>query len=268
MIISAFDLVLTADDANAPVFGIDNKLTTANLTGTSADASYPLSNLANPSTNLRWKASSAVAQTLTIDNTSLQDDNDYVGIARHNFGSGLCTVRLDLVLPDNSTVTVIPAFQPATDDALILRFTTRHVKKFVLIITPTGSTIPQAAVIYAGKLVVSQRRLYVGHVPVLLGAQVVSVTGKSEAGDFLGRIITQEMLATAVALKNLTASYVRSVFKPFTDKAKDTPFFFAWRPGTYPLETAYCWLTADAKYVNQLANGMMSVDLSLMGVSK
>jgi hypothetical protein len=52
---------------------------------------------------------------------------------------------------------------------------------------------------------------------------------------------------------------------PFTTSGKGTPFFFAWRPASYPRETGYVWLTGDPVPVNQRSNGMMSVGLDYDG---
>jgi hypothetical protein len=53
---------------------------------------------------------------------------------------------------------------------------------------------------------------------------------------------------------------------PFLLAAQETPFFFAWRPTTYPTECGYCWLISDPTPSNSQANGMMAVSLDLEGV--
>jgi hypothetical protein len=53
---------------------------------------------------------------------------------------------------------------------------------------------------------------------------------------------------------------------PFIIAAKEIPFFFAWRPGSYPTEAGYVWLTDDPEPANQLANGMMQISLNVEGV--
>ena len=268
MIIISPSLVLTADAQNSPCIGSDNRVLTTNIISDSANAAYPITNVANPATNILWKSASLAAQTITIDNTANTDLMDYLAIARHNFGSTRCYVRLDVTDFSASTTTVIASYQPADDKALIFRFAPQQVKTFKIYLIPTSATVyPQAAVIYAGKLVVSPRNVYVGHTPLTLGRQTQVSNGKSENGNFLGRIVIQESLMTGLSLMNLNAAWYRSVFDPFVVQAKEYPFFFAWRPTTYPNEVGYAWMTGDPKPSNQRPNGMMQVDLQMTGVA-
>jgi hypothetical protein len=48
--------------------------------------------------------------------------------------------------------------------------------------------------------------------------------------------------------------------------ARQIPFFFNWRPGDYPNESSYAWLTADPRPQNQSSNGMMQVQFDLEGI--
>ena len=100
-----------------------------------------------------------------------------------------------------------------------------------------------------------------------MGRQSKVVNGRSEAGDFLGRIVLGEATQTQINLQNLTPAWLRTHLRPFIDAARETPFFFAWRPADYPREVGFAWLTDDPKPVNQLANGMMSASFDLMGIT-
>ena len=159
------------------------------------------------------------------------------------------------------------AFTPSDDLPLIFRFALQTAPTAVRLLLGTGNAIPQAAVLYVGQSLIFQRRVYVGHSPITMGRKTNVTNGMSESGNFLGRIKIGESRVTSVALKNLSPASYRLLMDPFIASATQYPFFFAWRPGTYPLETGFCWLTADAVPVNQLANGMMSVTLSLAGIA-
>jgi len=111
-----------------------------------------------------------------------------------------------------------------------------------------------------------QRRIYVGHTPMPYGRSARIQNGRSEAGHFLGRIVIQETRDTAVALQNLTPTWYRTYMDPFIRASKEVPFFFAWRPQSYPYETGYGWMTNEPRPVNQRANGMMQIDLQMSGV--
>jgi hypothetical protein len=100
-----------------------------------------------------------------------------------------------------------------------------------------------------------------------MGRTTRIVNGRSESGDYLGRIVLSDALATQVDLQNMTPAWFRDNMLPFLEAAVSVPFFFAWRFNTYPGEVGYVWLTDDPKPVNQRPNGMMQVQLSMEGVS-
>jgi hypothetical protein len=129
-----------------------------------------------------------------------------------------------------------------------------------------GTAAPTIAVVYCGALLVLQRRMYVGHTPINMGRDVSHASHRSVSGNFLGRIVLGRKTGTSVALQNLTPDWYRTYMHPFVLAAEEIPFFFAWRPSSYPNEIGYAWLTQDPKPSNQRTNGMMQVDLQLEGV--
>ena len=276
MIVIARDLVLSEGNditADNPVIGYENLVTASNISSTSADSNFPVTNLANPSTYLKWQGadngspSSGNDEYLTVTLNTIEPI-DYVAIAKHNFGSAQIPVSIegddgqgaspnwpelvtDVLLPDDSPV--------------LFRFTSQSLASVRVRLQP-GTEVPNAAVLYVGKLLALQRRLYVGHTPIKYGRSTMVTNGRSESGNFLGRVVLQETNGTSVALQNLTPSWYRTYFDPFVQDAKENPFFFAWRPQSYPYETGYAWLTNDPKPTNARPNGMMSVDLQMAGV--
>ena len=112
-----------------------------------------------------------------------------------------------------------------------------------------------------------QRRIYVGHTPIPYGRESRVTTGVSESGNFLGRIVLGESLETSVDLQNMTPAWYRAEMDPFIAASKEAPFFFAWRPDSYPRETGYAWMTNNPKPSNQRSNGMMQISLSMGGIA-
>lgn len=264
IISSAYALALAAaNSANAPIIGYRNLVTIDNIEADDEDTDFPAVNLANPATANRWKSTSTSAQYLTV--TLDSDDCDYVGVARHNFGTAQIAVSVEGD-PDGMGYDelVAPAI-PADDGPIIFRFTPGTFQSIRLKMA-AGDAAPYAAVMYVGELLSLQRNIYVGHTPIVDGRSNRVVNGRSESGNFLGRIILGSSTSTEVNLQNLTADWYRANFRPFLTAARDTPFFFGWRPGTYPAEVGYAWLTNDPRPSNQRPNGMMQVDLSLGGV--
>ena len=257
-------------NANNPVVGWQTRITSGNVTATTAETGYPASNLANPSTELLWRglvSSPAQDEYLTLA-LNTNEQVDYIGIAHHNFASAQIAVSVEVLDDQASPVqwneVIAPHFLP-NDGPAIYRFTPQGISSIRLRLQP-GTAAPYLAVAYAGKLLVLQRRIYVGHTPINY-ARVSKITNaRSESGRFLGRIMLNQMTKTGVELSNLTPDWYRLNMEPFIQRAYEYPFFFAWRPSDYPYEVGYAWLTSDPKPSNQHSNGLMQVSLELSGI--
>lgn len=254
-----------------PIIGYHNLVTTANVTATSAAAGSPASNVAIPSTILRWQsagASPAEDQYLTFD-LQTSEFVDYVGIARHNFFTAQIAVSIEVLntnaSPQEWVELTTPAI-PSSDGPLLFRFTPQGITQ-IRIRMQAGTVEPYVGVVYSGVLLVLQRRIYVGHTPITMGEEQNIVNHRSVSGDFLGRVILSERNATQMSFQNLLPGWYRTYFEPFRQFAKQSPFFWAWRPQSYPKEVGFVWTVSDPKPANQLSNGMMEVSLDVEGVT-
>jgi hypothetical protein len=155
---------------------------------------------------------------------------------------------------------------PPSDGPLMFRFAPQAVASIRIRMKP-GLAAPTAAVVYLGKLLVLQRRIYVGHTPMPYGRVLTVANHRSISGAFLGTIVLSQKTQTNIDLQNLTADWYRAHMEPFLLAAQEAPFFFAWRPGSYPNECGYAWLAGDPKVSNQRSNGMMQVSLDLGGIA-
>lgn len=261
-------------DGNSPIIGYDNRVTATNITATTEDPDYPVTNLANPSTALRWKsgAGSPTSEEYITVFPDTADDLDYLAIARHNFGSTQAAVSVEGVSEEPGSPAdwfelVAPVLLP-NDNPVIFRWVPRPLYGVRLRIQESLAVTPATpflAVMYVGLLLLLQRRIYVGHTPQPYARKLSVANHMSVAGNFLGRIVLGEKTANNVSLKNLTPDWYRTYMEPFVLAAQEIPFFFSWRPGDYPLETGFCWLAGDPMPQNQLSNGMMQIDLDLEG---
>jgi hypothetical protein len=257
-------------NANNPLIGYQQLATTGNISATTEAAGFPASFLVNPSTNLRWEgviASPAADEYITLD-LNTEELVDYIGIARHNFFSAQIPVSIETLdegSPESWTE-IISSVIPPNDGPLLFRFAPQGITSIRIRMQP-GNAAPTAAVVYAGKLLVLQRRLYVGHTPINMGRNTKVSNQRSESGNFLGRIILSETTSTQFTLKNLTPVWYRAYIEPFlAGRGREDAFFFAWRPSDYPYEIGYCWLTSDATPQNDLTNGMMSISFDVAGI--
>ena len=232
--------------ADSPLFGWHNIVTTANIAATYADASYPITNVANPQTHSYWLATSTALQYVTIT-TGYAEEIDYVAVADHNLATAEVAIEIGYFV-DNSPeewVTLVQEVMLPNDGPAVFRFTPQ-VRENVKIKLAAGSDEPRIAVVYCGKLLVGERRLYEGHAPLPHARKTSVVNNMSESGKYLGSHVLGAWRATTIELKNLSPDWVRDYLDEFLEFASErNPFFFVWRPETYPLECGYCWATDD-----------------------
>lgn len=274
MIIISEEMVLGVSEEthpNAPLIGYHNLVNVGNISASSEDPDFPVVNLANPITApiARWQATTTGAQTITVE---VNDEVDYLGIARHNLGSGQIPISLEGSTDGGSASGWFELVQQvllSNDDPLLFRWTPQsltHVR-IVMGAAASGADPVSLGVVYVGLLLALQRRIYVGHTPVTYGRSETIVNGKTERGDFMGRIITAEERMTGVDMQNLTADWYREKMDPFIVASKQIPFFFAWRPGDYPNEVGFVWMTNNPQPRNQRGNGMMQIDIQMSGIA-
>lgn len=271
MIIISSSVVLSPTEefgSNNPVIGIDNLVTVDNVTAETEAAGYPITNVANPITSpgARWRANDTTEQAVSVVVNTVEEI-DYIAVARHNFGSAQIPVTVEGSTDGGMGWSELVAETLLADDApAIFRFDPQALTNIRLVLGE-GDEAAEIAVLYTGKLLILQRRVYVGHTPITYGRSTTIVNGKSEGGDFLGRIVTSEQRSTSVDLKNITPAWYRQSMDPFIEASKDTPFFFAWRPGDYPNEVGFCWMTNEPQPQNARPNGMMNIQMQMTGIA-
>lgn len=243
--------------------------TATNITATTQDPNHPATNMANPATHLFWRVGSASpAPTYQYITVSGYDDNfDYAAIARHNLGSLQIPIAIGYM--DTSSppqfVTLIPELLLTDDGPVMFRFAEQALGNVTIRIQP-GSLAAQIAVVYCGKLLVLPRKVYQGFAPINHSRIARVTNGKSEAGNFLGRIVLQEFVKSTMPLSLIDPTYFRAHITQFLTASKETPFFIAWRPQTYPFEAGYCHMINDPLPTNEAPHGLIAMQLEMTGV--
>lgn len=250
---------------NRPVIGWHNLVTFTSVSADSEDTSHPVTNLGNSSTNLYWLSASTAVQYLTVELGAV-DSIDYVALARHNFGSAGIIVSVEgrSAEPGADWVELFPEFLPADDAPMLLRFAAANLLDVRVKLQPDGVE-PRAAIFYAGKLLVMQKGVAVGHVPLPYGRQRSIIAGRSEGGEYLGRIETGGVKRSSVMFSVLTPDFYRDEIDAFVEAAP--PFFFAWAPQTYPDEVGFAWVTSDVVPTPTHAAGFISLTLEMEGLA-
>jgi len=253
-----------AAEPNNPRIGWHNLVTFSNISASASDPAFPVTNLADGNTYAKWKGMSAGAHSIVVD-LGAPVEVSYVGLARHNLGDSGASYTVESSSDDVSYSTIAGPVEPG-DNAVIVHEFAPVTQRFVRVTISAGSLVPSLAVLYVGRILTLERRLYVGHCPLPYGRNAEVSSGRSESGEFLGRITRRTFYETTFSLQNLTPEHWRDDVAAFQAAAVDTPFFVAWRPGDYPAEIGYVWSKDDMKPQNQRSNGMMQFDFGVQGL--
>lgn len=260
----------SAFNADYPVAGYENLATVATLTATQADTDFPASNLCNPATNLLWKSGSTADQYVTVLFVE-GNEVDYVGLARHNLGSGAVAVTVQGLPPggdpDEPTDWDDLVAQQLLDGdgPALFRFDPVNLIGIRLKLEP-DTVEPQAAVFYVGKLLVFERGVQPGHTPIPYARQRNVTSPRSQSGEYLGRVVSGGVRTSSVSFSKFTPEWFRSSLDPFLDASVTQPFFWAWSPLRYPKEVGYVWLTNDPRANPADLNEYYDITLQMEGL--
>lgn len=249
MLVLAQNLVLAEADTipdGTPYIGIHSLVTISNITADLEDDDYPVTNLANPLTTNGWRSTTQDAQEITAV-VNATDDIDYAGIAGHNFGTAGIAVS---IYYDNGGGPVLLAGPqiPADDQPLLFVWTPAQYATIIVSLAASSVEEPRADVLKIGKLLVCERGYPVdGKLKIPpFGRKTQIVNGRSESGNFTGRIVTGQSRKFEIPFTNFTADWYREFFDPFLEQAQgNDAFFYAWKPTDYAYEVAYAWLEGE-----------------------
>lgn len=259
---------------NSPRVGIQQLLNAGNYDGGVGNTlpSNPAFLALNDSTADRWKSVNSDAHTMVF---SIGDAPvDYIGIAAHK---GLVGKQLTITAitadANGDTIAVVVIFGPKmiiSEEPIFVLFSEVQSPSTRLVIAIGGSENfdLEIGIIRAGKSVFLPRNIYVGHTPITYGRQTNKLIAMSDTSEYLGQRLVSTKKQSSVDMQNIPPLFYRNyLYRQFHLPSETTPFFWAWRPDTYPEEAGFCWLSGDMQVSNSLANGFMSLSFSMMGYS-
>lgn len=241
-------------------------LAVTSVTVSSETADGPGDAPLRPDTYEYWEASSLPA-TWTVDLGAARDV-DYVGIAGHTIGTQGASVLVEYSTDNATWLPFSAETAPGTDAPILFLDDTTFARYWRVTIDGQNSPgdPPRVGVIYIGEVLAMQRMIYGGHTPITLGRDTVLKNAMSRGGQFLGQNIRRMGVATDVAFRHLEAAWYRANFDPFVKAARQYPYFFAWRPATYPQEVGYVWTPQNIEPSNMGVRGFMEVRWSMRGI--
>lgn len=239
------------------------------VVASSAAEGAPADAILRPGHDEFWEPT-ALPATLVFD-LGTGRDVDYAGIAGHTLGSSGCAVMVET---SDGSFTGSPSEQvwvvigsgtaPGNDDPLVFLGGSR-VCRYVRMTITGGSVMPRICVLYAGVALAMPRPIYGGHTPMNLARNTELYRGLSKGGQFLAQSFRSNGTTGSASWKHLEPDWYRTYFDPFVQAARSYPFFFAWRPASYPREAGYAWCPEDIKPSNMGVRQLMQVGFSMQG---
>lgn len=258
---------LNSVHANNPIFLWKNLIDA--IVADHENENYPASNLLTTSTAEVWKSDSTATQYLTMT-VNAEGPVNALAIARHNLGTGGCVTSIEYQTQASPEAwTEICEERLLADDAaaiFLFEDTILDLTKIRFKLQP-DEIPPQIGVVYAGKYLQMPAGIPAGHTALADSKDSQVVTGMSEGGEFLGRILVREVLGTAVQFEFLEGEWYREHMRPFVDGAVIDPFFFAWAPEELPNEVGYCWLSKNARPTIYNVADLFQVTLDIGGIA-
>src|SRR5262245_189864 len=168
--------------------------------------------------------------------------------------------------PPTSAQAVVPS-SVTNDTPILFRWAPTTIASVRIRMRPE-LVAPEIAVVYVGELLVLERSIKIDaeHVPVTYGRRTNIVSGMSESGNFLGRIVLGEYRQSKAEFSWFTPEFYRLKIDTFLAAAQENPFFWAWSPVEYPAEVGYVWLTNDAEPEVDPVTRRISLELDMRGV--
>lgn len=253
--------------------GWHNVVTSQNVTAGTEEQFFPAVNLATNRTPERWQATDTSEQRIIVEPDYI-GDLDYIAVARHNFGSAQIAVtvqgytEVDELSGQPAWFGLVQETMLANDQAVIFRFEPQPLVGVSLLLR-TGTAPARAAVLYLGKLLILEPYIQLDFTPLPLGLVADYTADVTETGEYLGNLVLSRRLESTLQLQYLSAEWYRAEMDPFVKATATDPFFFAWDPLNYPLESGFAWIKpgSDPRPAIHLHDGRLSITLEMAGIA-
>lgn len=253
--LAAPDVITTKAYSDSPPFPLTHGriLYSSVLTSGTAAATTGtgVNNTLTPTTFDRYTFSGNTTITYTLPSSQ---SVDAVAIGAHNLAAlgGLQTVTVQYATTVGGAWTnLAPAQVPATNTSLMfIREAGAVSVRQVRIVLTNASGSGYIGAVYAGVALQLQRPIFGGHSPIRYNRETDYFNNRSESGEWLGREVRRRGFSGDITLQRLTRSWYAQYFDAFVQSARVRPFFYAWRPGDYPQDVAFCWTSKDIRPKN------------------
>ena len=240
------------------------------ITASSSADGFNGANAGTPRTDTAWRPTGSPTHIWSLTPASAQVIS-YAGIAVHDLGTQNATVALQINTGAGFATVAGTSFAPVDDEPILYLIDPVSVTAARIVITATDAP-PTIGVIAIGEVTEWPRKAVWTGTPITEGDDISFADNQSDTGNWLGRTKKANGLEFGMQVNNLTETWRQTEFKEFKAHAngETATFFVAPRPGSYPDELAYAWVTDLARMSREIPNKNVSgtVNLQCRGYRK
>jgi hypothetical protein len=275
--ITGSPFLLSSYDVNLPIIGMVPVTAVAVSTSNSPsstdaeDPDFPIENLLNQSMHLRW-ASNDTPADIFLDVTGFTDDVNYVAFANHNFGGFTITIYGYTTNSPSDQREIFEATFINDNSPLLMEFPEGSYAQ--IRVKLSGSGVRTCAVMHTGLLLRMNRGVKVDadHAPVFQATKTDMLSGLSESGNFLGRLVRNQVAETKYEFTQIDNDFFGEgsdipLFAFTKFYAPNYPFFIAWAPNDYPWDLGFVWTLADIMPLQNPVTRRWSMTLQVRGIT-
>lgn len=245
------------------IFAYNNIMTTGTVTATSADASYPVSNLTTWNPAKMWKAAATGTVYVNVDAGALVDV-DYFGVHVHNLTEKSATVKLQWSNDGATGWTDLTSALAKSSSEVIFRTFTSVNKRYFRVEVAAPTSICSIGLIAIGEYLTMERGINAPFTPSNFDINNKQLVNVSRGGIPIGNRVVQRGGSLSATFDVLTPSWVRTNIEPLITHAEQNPLFFSWDDTNYEDEAVFVMLDTakskprykDAVYMSWKAMGM------------
>jgi hypothetical protein len=249
----------------APRIGYENffALSGSVVTASSEASGFPKENAYDWNTVDGWSPTAAGTAYLTVDRGSA-DVADYFALVAHTLADVSGTVKVQYSSNGSSWTDASVLKTPTTNAPMFVTFTSASYRYWRLVITSTGSA-PFIGLAFIGQALELDRAVGSGFILPHEAHDDKYVNQVSEGGQFLGRSVIRQGVATDLVFTLQTLTFVRGAWRTFVEHAKLRPWFFAWNPA-YSDDAILAWMEGNPRPAAYSSASLLDVGVSIRGI--
>lgn len=275
--ITGSPLLLGTQDIKLPVIGYKSQTSSLSVTSPSTNSpftdtgegettDFPLNNLLNPATHLRWESGDTSSDIEIL--ASVGSTVNYVAFAVHELSGFTVTIYGATTNSPSDFLEIFEAHTLTDNLPLIIEFPSGSYEQIKIKIA--GSGVRRAAVMYVGALIRMERgvKVDVDHTPISRGVKTDVLSGYSESGNFMGRLVRNVTRESTIEFSHITRDWyvTNSSFDTWLQSYISTyPFFIAWAPYDYPNDVGFCWALNDPTPMQNPVTRRFAVNIQMRG---